>query len=182
MGNNLSLFDLIREARSRDRGRRLVAGGDRRLRRQAGQPGRGRDVEARQPQRDLARRRGGGAGRHAAPGAGGDRHLGGRAGSPAPRPRPLQQPRGGGQLAHHARHARHPAGPAGASRPPAVPRVRRDAGQAAPLARAGAGRAPRRASRAQRRHRPGDVRARDDDDRGRARSRRCCARSPAASG
>ena len=168
--------------RPRDRGRRLVARGHRRLRRQAGQPGRGRDVEARQPQRHGAGRRGGGAGRHAAPRAGGDRRLGGRAGSSAPRPRPLQQPRGCGQLAHHARHARHPAGPAGAPRPPPVPRVRRDAGQAAPLARAGAGRAPRRTPGAQRRHRPGDVRARDDDDRRRARLRACCARSPAASG
>ena len=95
----------------------------------------------------------------------------GRAGSSTPRPRPLQQPRGGGQRAHHAGHARRAGGQAGAPRPPPVPRLRRDAGQAAPLARAGAGRAPRRAPGAQRRHRPGDVRAGDDDDRRRPRLR-----------
>ena len=103
--------------------------------------------------------------------AGGDRRRGGRAGPPSSRPCALQQPRGGGELAHHAGHARHPAGPARAPRPPPVPRVRRDAGQAAPLARARAGRAPRRAPGAQRRHRPGDVRPRDDADRRRARLR-----------
>ena len=61
MGNNLPLFELIREAAPEARacrGGRVVARGDRWLRRQAGQPRRRRDVEARQPQRDLARRRG----------------------------------------------------------------------------------------------------------------------------
>ena len=59
MGNNLPLFELIRsEPGARARGDRLVAAGDRRLRRQARQPRRRRDVEARQRQRDLARRRG----------------------------------------------------------------------------------------------------------------------------
>src|SRR6059058_622149 len=56
MGNNLTLFELIR-GRPRGRSDRLVARGDRRLWRQAGEPGRSRDVEARQPQRHIARRR-----------------------------------------------------------------------------------------------------------------------------
>ena len=58
MGNNLPLFELIRaRPGARARRDRLVAAGDRRLRRQARQPRRRRDVEARQRQRHLARRR-----------------------------------------------------------------------------------------------------------------------------
>ena len=56
---------------ARARRGRLVAGGDRRLRRQARQPGRRRALEARQRQRHLARRRG--RRRHAAAGDRGDR-------------------------------------------------------------------------------------------------------------
>ena len=59
MGNNLpALRAHPRRARTRARGDRLVAAGDRRLRRQARQPGRHRAVEARQRQRHVARRRG----------------------------------------------------------------------------------------------------------------------------
>ena len=54
-------------------------------------------------------------------------------------------------------HARRPPRPPG---PPAVPRLRRRAGRAPALARAGAGRVPRRAPRAERRRRPGHVRRR----------------------
>ena len=59
MGNNLPLFSLIRDdPGTRARGDRVVPAGDRRLRRQARQSRRRRDVQARQLQRHLARRRG----------------------------------------------------------------------------------------------------------------------------
>ena len=104
MGNNLPLFELIRDrARTRARGDRLVAAGDRRLRRQARQPGRRRAVETRQRQRHVARRRG--PRRHAAQRDRDDRRRGDRARAAAPGARPLQQPRRGRQLPHDARHA-----------------------------------------------------------------------------
>ena len=68
----------------------------------------------------------------------GDRHRGARARAPAPGPRALQQPRRGGQLAHDARHAPDARRPARAPRARAVPRLRR--------ARRAGGRARRRRS------------------------------------
>ena len=172
MGNNLPLFELIRDgAGAGARGDRLVPAGDRRLRRQARQPGRRRDVEARQRQRDVARRRG--PRRHAAAGDRDDRRRGARARAAAPGPRPLQQPRRARQLrarrstrcdtlegrrAHLAHLQFHAYGGAPGGRPRS--------------------RAPELAEylnahpEHQRRRRAGDVRPGDDDDRRRAGLRR----------
>ena len=155
-----------RRSGTRARGDRVVPAGDRRLRRQARQSRRRRDVQARQLQRHLARRRG--PGRHAAERDRGDRDRGPRARAAAPGARPLQQPRRVRQLPHDARHAAHARRPPRPPRPPAVPRLRREAGRAAALAGAGARRVPRRAPGDQRRRRAGDVRPGDDDDRRRA--------------
>ena len=80
-----------RRSGTRARGDRVVPAGDRRLRRQARQSRRRRDVQARQLQRHLARRRGPRG--HAAERDRDGRDRGPRARAAAPGARPLQQPR-----------------------------------------------------------------------------------------
>ena len=146
MGNNLPVFELIREDPARVReaiawylqstggyGVKLV------------NPGGVEMWKTRQRQRDLARRRGPRG--DAAQCDRDRRHRGARAGAAAPGARPLQQPRRARQLAHDARHAGHARGPPRPPRPPAVPRLRRPSGRAAALAGAGARRAPRTPTR-----------------------------------